>query len=71
MATKVGINGFGRVGRKVDHTEDSLLVDDRPIAVLSYRDPAAIDWGAPWQFPSAAATTRTHPSGSGSTSAVP
>ena len=87
MVTRVGINGFGRIGRaftrcaagrpdlevvavnditdagtlahlldfdstygrfsrKVEHTEDSLLVDGRPIAVLSRRDPAEIDWGA-------------------------
>jgi glyceraldehyde 3-phosphate dehydrogenase len=37
---------YGRFSRKVEHTEDSLLVDGRPIAVLSHRDPADIDWGA-------------------------
>jgi glyceraldehyde 3-phosphate dehydrogenase len=86
LATKVGINGFGRVGRsflrcaaqrsdldvvainditdartlahlldfdstfgrfghRVDYTENSIVVDGRPIAVLSSRDPAGIDWG--------------------------
>ncbi|GAI40984.1 unnamed protein product, partial [marine sediment metagenome] len=82
MVTKIGINGFGRVGRltlrsvnqyhsgrlevaaindltdtktnahllkwdstygpysgKVDATEDSIIVDDREIKVLSERDP--------------------------------
>jgi glyceraldehyde 3-phosphate dehydrogenase len=87
MATRVGINGFGRVGRaftryaaqrgdievvainditdvrtlahllKFDSTygkfdrpvecrEDSLLVDGYPVAVMSERDPANINWGA-------------------------
>jgi glyceraldehyde 3-phosphate dehydrogenase len=86
MATRVGINGFGRVGRAflrralerddlevvvindvtdartlahllefdstygrlghtVAHTPDSLFVNGTPVAVLSQRDPAAIDWG--------------------------
>ena len=86
MATKVGINGFGRVGRSflrraaqrsdlevvavnditdartlahlldfdstygrfghgVSYTADSIVVDGRPIPVLSSRDPAGIDWG--------------------------
>ena len=86
MTTRVGINGFGRVGRaflrralerddlevvaindvtdarrwrtcssstpptagsgaSVSHGPDSLIVDGTPIAVLSQRDPAAIDWG--------------------------
>ena len=85
MATRVGINGFGRVGRaflrralerddlevvavndvtdartlahllefdstygqldgSVSYGPDSLVVDGTPIAVLSQRDPAAIDW---------------------------
>jgi glyceraldehyde 3-phosphate dehydrogenase len=35
---------YGRLGRTVEHTTDSLTVDGRPIAVLSERDPAAIDW---------------------------
>ena len=86
MATRVGINGFGRIGRSflrravqrtdlevvainditdartlahlldfdstfgrfghsVDYAGDSITVDGRPIAVLSRRDPADIDWG--------------------------
>src|SRR5581483_3421554 len=35
---------YGRLGRPVTHTEDSLKIGDLPIAVLSERDPAAIDW---------------------------
>jgi glyceraldehyde 3-phosphate dehydrogenase len=87
MATKVGINGFGRIGRaftrlaaergdlevvgvnditdartlahllefdstygrlgqKVEFDSRALIVGGRRIAVLSERDPAAIDWGA-------------------------
>jgi glyceraldehyde 3-phosphate dehydrogenase (phosphorylating) len=86
MATRIGINGFGRVGRAflrralerddlevvavndvtdagtlahllkfdstygqlghvVAHGPSSLFVDGTPVAVLSERDPAAIDWG--------------------------
>jgi glyceraldehyde 3-phosphate dehydrogenase len=86
MTTRVGINGFGRVGRAflrralerddldvvavndvtdartlahllefdstygrldrpVAHGPDSLIVDGSPVAVLSQRDPAAINWG--------------------------
>ena len=37
---------FGRFGRRVDYTENSIAVDGRPVAVLSHRDPADIDWGA-------------------------
>jgi glyceraldehyde 3-phosphate dehydrogenase (phosphorylating) len=36
---------FGRLGRTVEHTPDSMIVGGTPIAVLSERDPAAIDWG--------------------------
>ena len=36
---------YGRLGRTVEHTPDSIVVGDTPIAVLSERDPAAIDWG--------------------------
>jgi len=36
---------FGRLGRTVEHTPDSIVVGGTPIAVLSERDPAAIDWG--------------------------
>jgi glyceraldehyde 3-phosphate dehydrogenase len=87
MATRVGINGFGRIGRaftrlaaergdlevvgvnditdartlahllefdstygrlgqRVEFDEHALTVGGRRIAVLSERDPAAIDWGA-------------------------
>src|SRR5207302_9615063 len=35
---------YGRNGRAVEHTPDSLIVGGTPIAVLSERDPAAIDW---------------------------
>jgi len=36
---------YGRLGRPVEHTPDSITVSGTPIAVLSERDPAAIDWG--------------------------
>jgi glyceraldehyde 3-phosphate dehydrogenase len=40
---------YGRLGRAVEHTPDSLIVgageSRSPIAVLSERDPSAIDWG--------------------------
>jgi glyceraldehyde 3-phosphate dehydrogenase len=36
---------YGRLGRAVEHTPDSLIVGGTPIAVLSERDPAALDWG--------------------------
>jgi len=35
---------FGRLGRPVEYSADSLIVGDQPIAVLSERDPAGIDW---------------------------
>jgi glyceraldehyde 3-phosphate dehydrogenase-like protein len=37
---------YGRFGRTVEHTADTLTVDGTTIAVLSERDPAAIDWAA-------------------------
>ncbi len=37
---------YGRLGQKVDFDEHALIVGGRRIAVLSQRDPAAIDWGA-------------------------
>ena len=37
---------YGRLGQPVSHSADSLTVGGRDIAVLSERDPAAIDWGA-------------------------
>jgi glyceraldehyde 3-phosphate dehydrogenase len=36
---------FGRLGRTVEHTENSLIIDGTPVAVLAERDPAHIDWG--------------------------
>ena len=36
---------YGRLGRAVEHTPDSITVDGKPIAVLAERDPAEIDWG--------------------------
>jgi len=36
---------YGRLGRPVEHTPDSIIAGSVPIAVLSERDPAAIDWG--------------------------
>jgi len=35
---------YGRLGQPVGYGADSLTVGDRDIAVLSARDPAAIDW---------------------------
>jgi glyceraldehyde 3-phosphate dehydrogenase len=35
---------YGRIGRPVEYTSDSLIIGDTPIAVLSERDPAGIDW---------------------------
>jgi glyceraldehyde 3-phosphate dehydrogenase len=35
---------YGRLSRAVEHTDDSLIVAGNPIAVLSERDPAGIDW---------------------------
>ncbi len=37
---------FGRLGQRVEFDEHALVVGGRRIAVLSERDPAAIDWGA-------------------------
>jgi glyceraldehyde 3-phosphate dehydrogenase len=37
---------YGRLGRPVSYAPGSLTVDGAPVAVLSERDPAAIDWGA-------------------------
>jgi glyceraldehyde 3-phosphate dehydrogenase len=37
---------YGRLGRSVGYTADALVVGGIPIAVLSERDPAAIDWAA-------------------------
>jgi glyceraldehyde 3-phosphate dehydrogenase len=35
---------YGRLGRAVGYGPDSITVDRAPIAVLSHRDPAEIDW---------------------------
>jgi glyceraldehyde 3-phosphate dehydrogenase len=35
---------YGRLGRTVGYTGDSLIIGGTPIAVLSERDPAGIDW---------------------------
>jgi len=37
---------YGRFGQRVEFDDNALIVGDRRIAVLSERDPAAIDWGA-------------------------
>jgi glyceraldehyde 3-phosphate dehydrogenase len=36
---------YGRFGRPVELTDGSLLIGGSPVAVLSERDPADIDWG--------------------------
>jgi glyceraldehyde 3-phosphate dehydrogenase len=36
---------YGRLGRPVGYAPGTLVVADKPIAVLSERDPAQIDWG--------------------------
>src|SRR6266571_572492 len=36
---------YGRMGAAITHAGDSISIDGKPIAVLSSRDPAAIDWG--------------------------
>jgi glyceraldehyde 3-phosphate dehydrogenase len=36
---------YGRLGQKVEFDDHALIVGGRRIAVLSQRDPAAIDWG--------------------------
>jgi glyceraldehyde 3-phosphate dehydrogenase len=36
---------YGRLGRAVEHTPDSIIAGGTAIAVLSEPDPAAIDWG--------------------------
>ena len=35
---------YGRLGTEVGHTDDSILVGGRPIAVSAQRDPGSIDW---------------------------
>jgi glyceraldehyde 3-phosphate dehydrogenase (phosphorylating) len=36
---------YGQLGREVSYRPDALIVDGTPVAVLSERDPAAINWG--------------------------
>ncbi len=36
---------YGRLGIEVGHTDDSILVGGRPIAVSAHRDPGEINWG--------------------------
>jgi glyceraldehyde 3-phosphate dehydrogenase (phosphorylating) len=36
---------YGRLGRPVAYGPDSLIVNGSPVAVLSQRDPAALNWG--------------------------
>jgi glyceraldehyde 3-phosphate dehydrogenase (phosphorylating) len=36
---------YGRTGAAITYAADSISIDGKPIAVLSSRDPAAIDWG--------------------------
>ena len=36
---------YGRIAAAVTHSDDAIIINDRPIRVLSSRDPAAIDWG--------------------------
>ena len=35
---------FGRLGRPVGHTGDSMIIDGTPVPVLAERDPASIEW---------------------------
>lgn len=44
MTVRVGINGFGRIGRDVRHDDSSIAVEGRRIAVTAERDPAALHW---------------------------
>ncbi|MGH6655484.1 MAG: glyceraldehyde 3-phosphate dehydrogenase NAD-binding domain-containing protein, partial [Actinocrinis sp.] len=37
---------YGRLGRRVEHTQDALVVDGRKIAVTAQRDPAQLHWDA-------------------------
>jgi glyceraldehyde 3-phosphate dehydrogenase len=36
---------YGRLNASVTYTGDSIVIDGRPVRVLSSRDPATIDWG--------------------------
>merc|ERR1719409_2122538 len=61
MVLKIGINGFGRIGRlvmraakadpavqvgAVDVVDGGISVDGQKVAVSAEKDPAAIPWGA-------------------------
>ena len=35
---------YGRLNAAIAHTDDSIIINSRPIRVLSSRDPADIDW---------------------------
>src|SRR6059058_5517358 len=56
MPVRVGINGFGRIGRNVfraaqaaggdiEATDAGLNVDGKELKVLAERDPSALPWG--------------------------
>jgi glyceraldehyde 3-phosphate dehydrogenase len=36
---------YGRVDAKVDHSDDTIIIDGRPIAALTVSEPSAIAWG--------------------------
>jgi glyceraldehyde 3-phosphate dehydrogenase len=36
---------YGRVNAKVEHSDNTIIIDGRPIAALSIREPSAIAWG--------------------------
>jgi glyceraldehyde 3-phosphate dehydrogenase len=36
---------YGRVNAKVEHSDDTIIIDGRPIAALTVRGPSAIAWG--------------------------
>jgi len=36
---------FGRLKASVTHSDEAIIVNDKPIQVMSCRDPAGIDWG--------------------------
>src|SRR6266550_3185067 len=53
MATRIGINGFGRIGRQVVRAaknedvaagKDSITIDGDEIKILSQKDPALLPW---------------------------
>jgi glyceraldehyde 3-phosphate dehydrogenase len=58
---------FGRLGRDVAYADHALTVGDSKIAVLSERDPAAIDWArarrgtSSWKPPASSAPAKRPP----------